>query len=45
MLGPVILIFGDTCSSPLQYMATAILAVTLGAERGALVLQVQAVKS
>lgn len=45
MLGSVILILSDTCSSPLQYVATAILAGTSGVEQEALALQVRAVKS
>lgn len=45
MLDSVILIFGDTCSSPLQYVEAAILAGTLGAEQAAPVLQAQAAKS
>lgn len=40
MLGSVILIPSDTCSSPLQYVAAAILVGTSGAEQGALALQI-----
>lgn len=40
MLGSVILILSDTCSSPLWYAAAAILAGTSGAEQEAPVLQV-----
>jgi len=45
MLGSVILIPSDTCSSPLRCAAAAILAGTSGAEQEAPALQIRAVKS